>query len=248
VALSEEATKKLPLGAFALLATGDVFEAVAGKAPPDGPAKAKAYAASHLRFNAHGASQAVLDRIVADVVRQLSGNLQLIARLSASRAIHVDVVPVGKSIAQYGYPRVVAKHAAGLFWDDPSWPNARMALRIEHLETTPQLVIHEMAHGIHYLAFTPSERDLIYKLLLRKFRSKAAIDEVFAIYSEREFVQGFTDHDHRAPGVYGYTRQQWSEDHVFTRFVRNLYFPYKKLAGPAGPAGPGPGGPSGFFG
>jgi hypothetical protein len=26
-------------------------------------------------------------------------------------------------------------------------------------------------------------------------------------------------------------RQRWNEEHLFTRFVRNLYFPYKPLAG-----------------
>jgi hypothetical protein len=69
-------------------------------------------------------------------------------------------------------------------------------------------------------------------VLLRTFRTGAAVDEAFAIYSEREFVEEFTDHDKRAPGVYGFARQRWSEDHLFTRFVRNLYFPHRPLAGP----------------
>lgn len=232
VPLSAEAARKLPLGAFGLLAAGDVFEAAAGKPPADGLARARTYVASHLKIEPHGAPAAMLERVRGDVARQLSGNLQLIARLSASRPIHVDMIPPGRRIAQYGYPKSVTNQAVGLFWDDPSWSNARMALKQEALDATPQLVFHEMAHAIHYLAFTGEERDLIYKLLLRRFRSHSAVDEVFAIYSEREFLPGFTERDERAPGVYGFTRQQWNEDHVFTRFVRNLYFPWKRLAGP----------------
>lgn len=239
VPLTAEAAKALPLGAFALLSSGDVFEAAAGRPPAEGPARARAYVESHLKVEAHGAPPELLTRVRGDAVRQLSGNLQLIARLSASRPIHVDLIPPGRKISQYGYPRSVAPGAVGLFWDDPSWPNARMALKQEALPTTPQLVFHELAHAIHYLAFSEEERELIYRLLLRRFRSKAAVDEVFAIYSEREFLPGFSERDHRAPGVYGFTRQQWNEDHVFTRFVRNLYFPFKPLAGP--PSRPGAG-------
>lgn len=242
VPLSEEAVRLLPLGAFALLATGDIFEAGQTRPPPDGPARARAYVASHLKIETHGAAIGMVEKVRSEVVRQLSGNLQLIGRLAASRPIHVDLIPPGKGIARFGYPAAVAKTAVGLFWDDPSWPNARMALKQEAMENTPQLVIHEMAHAIHYLAFTAQERDLIYKVLLRRFGSRAAVDEVFAIYSEREFLPDFSERDHRAPGVYGFTRQQWKEDHVFTRFVRNLYFPYRKLAGPSA------GGSSGFFG
>lgn len=232
VALSAEAGRRWPLGAFSLLAGGDVFEAVSGKPPADGPAKAKACVDAQLRFELHGAPPAMVERVRGDAIRQLSANLQLSARLLAARPIQVDLIPPGKRLAQYGYPKAVSPTAVGLFWDDPSWPNARMALKQEALEGTPQLVFHELAHALHYLAFTEEERELIYRVLLRRFRSKAAVDEVFAIYSEREFLPGFTERDHRAPGVYGFTRQQWDEDHLFTRFVRHLYFPHKPLAGP----------------
>jgi len=232
VPLTEEQAKKLPLGAFTLLASGDIFEMAQGRPPPDGLARAREYVARMLHLEPHGASAAHLERVRGDVARQLSGNLQLLARLSASRPIAVDLIPEGKAIAKFGYPARVSKNAAGLFWDDPKWPQARMALRQDKLDETPQLVVHEMAHAIHYLAFTEAERELIYKLLLRTFRSHAAVDEVFAVYSEREFLETFSDRDRRAPGVYGAARKMWSEDHVFTRFVRNLYFPYKKLAGP----------------
>ena len=57
------------------------------------------------------------------------------------------------------------------------------------------------------------------------------MDEVFAIYSEREFCEDYSEAERRAPGIYGITRRQWNEDHLFTRFVRKLYFPHKRLAG-----------------
>lgn len=236
VPLSDALAKQLPLAAFSLLATGDAFDAGAGRPPPDGPAKARAYVAAKLVIRAHRPSPEHVRRVTSDAERQLAGNPQLVARLQAARPIEVDLVPPGKSIASFGYPKAVARHAAGLFWDDPSWPHARIALRQELLDQTPQLVVHELAHAIHYLAFTAAERELIYRLLLGTFRSRAAVDEVFAIYSEREFLEAFSDRDQRAPGVYGVARKLWSEDQVFTRFVRHLYFPHKKLAGPSAPA------------
>ena len=56
---------------------------------------------------------------------------------------------------------------------------------------------------------------------------------MFAIYTEREFLPGFTEREGHAPGVYGLARQRWDERHVFTRFVRHLYHPHKPLAGSA---------------
>ena len=61
---------------------------------------------------------------------------------------------------------------------------------------------------------------------------RAAIDEAFAIYTEREFVSEFSDIEKKVPGVYGFARRQWDEGQIFTRFVRKLYFPHKPLAGP----------------
>jgi hypothetical protein len=127
---------------------------------------------------------------------------------------------------------MVVEAAAGVFWDHPTWSAARIAYRADELQGDTALVVHEMAHAIHYLAFTREERDAIYAVLRPTFGSRAAMDEVFAIYSEREFLSEFDAGARRAPGVYGAIRRQWSEDHVFTRFVRKLYFPYKPLAGP----------------
>jgi len=229
--LAEEHGRRLPLSAFTLLAGGDVFESRGGKPPPDGAARARAYLKAKVTIVAHGASSEQLQRVEADIVRQLSGNLQLIGRMEASRPVTIDLIPAGQPMAKYGYPRAVSPLAAGLFWDHPDWERARIALRQDKLGSEPHLVFHEVAHAIQGLAFTQEENDLVYRTLLRTYRNRAMVDEVFALYSEREFVPQVTAHDLRAPGVYGMARQRWNEEHLFTRFVRNLYFPYKPLAG-----------------
>jgi hypothetical protein len=229
---------KLPLGAFSILAGGDAFEMAAGKPPAQGPATAQAYLKRQITLDHHGAPPELAARVTGDIVRLLSGNPQLCGRLSAAKAITIDLIRPGEPFTRHGYPRGSSKNAIGLFWDEASWARARIALRQERLAEVPQLTIHEMAHAIHFLAFTTEERDLVYRTLLRTYRSKPAVDEAFALYSEREFIDEFSKEDKRAPGVYGLARQRWSEDHLFTRFVRNLFFPYKPLAGPktAGPA------------
>ena len=235
--LAEEHGRRLPLSAFTLLAGGDVFESRGGRAPAEGPGRARTWLKARVRMVAHGAAAEQLQRVEADIVRQLSGNLQLIARLEAARPIEIDFIPPGHAMAKYGYPRSVSPQAVGLFWDHPDWERARIALRQDKLGEEPHLVFHELAHAIQGLAFTHDENELMYRTLRRTYRNRATMDEVFALYSEREFVPSVTTHDLRAPGVYGMARQRWNEEHVFTRFVRNLYFPYKPLAGPGSGTG-----------
>jgi len=231
--LAAEHGRRLPLSAFTVLAGGDVFESVQGRPPKDGVSRARAWFQAKVSFRAHGAPAELLQRVEGDMVRQLSGNLQLIGRMEAARPVEVDLIPPGQPLVKYGYPRSVSPHAAGLFWDHPEWPRARIALRQDKLGPEQHLVFHELAHAIQGLAFTQEENELIYRTLRRTYRVRARMDEVFALYSEREFIPTVTAHDLRAPGVYGLARQRWNEEHVFTRFVRNLYFPYKPLAGPA---------------
>jgi hypothetical protein len=231
VPLDPETGKRLPLFAFHLLRAGDAFEAVGGKPPTDGRERALAYLAAKVKLAPHGASKALQDAVREEMVHQLQGNPQLVERLCAARPIAVDLIPPQRKIASYGYPAKASAQASGLFWDHPDWPRARLALRQEALQQERALVIHEMAHAIQRLAFTRGEQDDIYRLMLPTYRSRAWVDEVFAIYSEREFLPSFTEREGHAPGVYGLARQRWDERHVFTRFVRNLYFPYKPLAG-----------------
>ena len=232
VPLGAEIARKIPLPAFAVLSGGDAFDVIGGKPPAEGPARAKAFADAKIAVHAHGAGPEVGARVLSEIRAQIAGNLALIARLQVARPISIDLIPPGKSMAKYGYPAATSRNASGLFWDHPDWERARIALRQDRL-SEPALVVHEMAHAIQYLAFTEDEREAIYRTMLRTYRRRCAVDEVFAIYSEREFLTAFTDRDKRAPGVYGVARQRWNEEHLFTRFVRNLYFPYKPLAGPA---------------
>jgi hypothetical protein len=229
--------RKHLIPAFALLEGGDVFELRGGKPPPEGPARAAAYARTRVELIAHGAGPALQDRVRQDIARQLAGNLALCARMELAKPIAIDLIPPGVSMAKYGYPRAVSARASGLFWNHPDWPKARIALRQDRLEAEPHLVFHELAHAIAALAFTSAEREAMHRSMLRTYRSRNAVEEVFAIYSEREFTGAATTDDLRAPGVYGMARQRWSEEHLFTRFVRNLYFPYKPLAGPGGRQG-----------
>jgi hypothetical protein len=228
--------KKLPLHAFSLLEpVGDAFERFSAQPPKDGRAKAQAYLAAKVKIHAHGAATEHVDAVKNELVSQLLGNPQLVARLLAARPIEIDIVPENKSLASYGFPKGASATAEGLFWDHPTWPNARIGLLLKSLKSERALVTHEMAHAIQRLAFTKDEQDAIYRLMLPTYRYRSWVDEVFAIYSEREFHDGFTEREGHAPGVYGMARQRWDERHVFTRFVRSLYHPHKPLAGSTGP-------------
>jgi hypothetical protein len=231
-ALPEEVGRQHPLTAFAVLAGGDAFERTDGKAI-FAHAEAEAYVASKLSFKAHFAPRSIVTLIQEQVVALICANPPLVQRLLQAKSIRVDVIPPKKTMVKYGFPAASSAQAAGLYWDHPDWAQARIALRREHLTDGSTLVAHEIGHAIHYLAFTSKERALIYKVLCPTFGSRAAMDEVFAIYGEREVVADFTKVQKRAPGIYGFTRRQWDEDHLFTRFVRKLYHPHKALSGKA---------------
>jgi hypothetical protein len=235
VPLDPATGQKLPLHAFALLEAGDAFDVGMGAPPKDGRVRAAAYVAAKVKINAHGAADEHVQAVANEIITQLTGNPQLVARLTVARPLEIDVVPENKTMAAYGFPRGASSRASGLFWDHPTWPKSRIALLLSALKKERALVTHEMAHAIQRLGFTQVEQDAIYRLMLPTYRNRASVDEVFAIYSEREFHHGFTEREGHAPGVYGMARQRWDERHVFTRFVRNLYHPYKPLAGSTGP-------------
>ncbi len=229
-ALDEASARKHPLVAFTVLAGGDAFEG--GSAPKDGPARAAALVQARVRVERHRAPKELAARVLERMTRQLAGNPALVARLEHAPPLEVDVVPEGGSFVALGFPAAVLEGAAGLFWGDKRWPAARIALRREHIDTTPMLVEHEVAHAVFALALTGAEQELAYAHLRPVFGARAAMDEAFAIYSERELCGSWEELEHHAPGVYGFTRRQWSDNHVFTRFVRKLWFPCKPLAGP----------------
>ncbi len=229
--LDEAAAKALPLAAFRVLEGGDAFDGTSKSGTAD-PVRAQRFVAEKLLVRRNGCDKALVARVQHDVQRQLSGNATLVDRLLRGKPVTVDIVPPGDLMARYGFPPQVYEGAAGLFWDQPQWPEARIAVRAEHLPTDPVLVVHEMAHCVQALAFTRAEQDAMYRVLRPSFGDRSSMDEVFAIYSEREFTDAFSQDEKRAPGVYGYTRRQWNEDHLFTRFARKLWWPQKPLAGP----------------
>lgn len=192
------------------------------------------------RVDGHGAPEAMVASVWSDMVRCLGGNPALLKRLQHAKPVHIDLVPPGADgVLALGYPPVLVSHASGLFWDHPSWDCAKIALRQDALPETPTLVAHECTHAVHYLAMSKAERAAIYRLLAPTFGSRAAMDEVLAIYAERENAERFSIEEKKAPGIYGFARRQWSADHLLTRFVRKLFFPARALAGPGlGPAGP----------
>jgi hypothetical protein len=230
--LSDKAGAQLTLAAFEILKGGDVFDSSGASAPAIAKEQAERWTKSHLKWKLHGASSQLRELVVRDILQQIGFNPGLVARLEAAKPIQIELIPPDEEMARAGLPPQISPGITGLYWDRPRWPCARIILRQEQLGVDPVLVVHEMAHAIHYLAFTANERALIYQLLQATFGSRQAMDEVFAIYSEREFVDEFSIEEKAVRGVYGFTRRQWSENHVFTRFVRKLYFPHKPLAGP----------------
>lgn len=227
--LSQAHGDKLPLTAFTVLSGGDVFES-SGRGIVD-KKSALAYCQSKVRINPHGAQPQLVQKVTGDIANQLAANAPLLQRMQLTRSIVVELIPPNQAMAKYGFPKNCSATAAGLFWNKPDWDQARIALRQEHLLSDPSLVFHEMGHAIHYLGFTQKERELIYRVLQPTFFNRMAMDEVFAIYGERELAGEYDKRAKKAPGVYGFTRRQWSENHVFTRFVRKLYFPHKPTAG-----------------
>jgi hypothetical protein len=224
--------KTHPIVAFATLTGGgDAFVGTNLAADLAGAQKA---AAACLRFE-RGCDKGWQARVVGDVVRMLTTNPRLAGRAGVMKPVTVTVVPAGTLLCDVGFPRAINERCAGVFWDHPRWSEARIGLRAEHLEKDPALVVHEYAHALHHLAFTMAERKAMDDVLLPVWGHRSAVDEVFAIYSEREFVPAFSTADKQAPGVYGATRRQWSDDHLFTRFVRKLYFPGRPLAGEQAP-------------
>ncbi len=226
--LSTTDAGRFPLPALRLLEGGDVFESRATRSDPDAAPLLRRWLNERVEVEGPGTTH-----LKRDAQRLLGANPLLLKRLLSAKPITVTFVERGKAPRGRGLPRTLRTRAAGLFWDHRSWERARIYYRLEHLESEPALIAHELAHCVHYLALSAEERELTYRILRPTFGSRAAMDEAFAIYSEREFLsEHFRERDLDGPGIYGVVRRQWSEDHVFTRFIRKLYYPHKPLAGP----------------
>jgi hypothetical protein len=231
--IGADAARAHRLPAFTLLEGGDLFDAGGTTPDPKGLDEALATVEQQVTLRDHAGQAGQADRVRADMVRQLAGNPALARRMRAAKPVVVDLVDNVAEMVKRGYPRSVSRHASGLFWDKPDWEYARIALRADRLDLDVEktLVFHEYGHAIHYLALTKQERDLIYAALRPVFGHPADMDEVFAIYTEREFLgpAGYAALEKKAPGIYGYTRRQWKEDHAFAAFVKKLYFPHKAV-------------------
>lgn len=233
-ALGDDVATSFPLAAFSVLAGGgSAFEGTNAKRDV-----VRAQAAVSQVFAFERMKDEHKARIVNDAVVMLRDNPRLADRVTRMKTVRVDVVAEGVPLSSVGFPRSVNEGCAGVFWDQPKWSEARIGLRAEHLARDPVLVVHEFAHALHRLAFTHREQRLIDDVLMPTVGARVYVDELFAIYSEAEHlpsVAAFGVDDKRAPGVYGWARRQWSDKHLFTRFVRKLYFPGRPLAGEDAP-------------
>ena len=165
--VSTQAARRHPIAAFTLLEGGDVFERAQGRPNPEARRRAEAWVRQSVHVEPHGAADALVQQVRSDLVRQLAGNLQLVARMEEARPLALDLVPPGAPLWRHGYPKSVSPNASGLFWDLPArWTTARIALRQERLAEDGHLVFHEFAHALWFLAFTAEERELVYRLQL----------------------------------------------------------------------------------
>lgn len=225
--LSPEAAVAHPLPAFALLRGGDLFDRDGGGRLGDRQA-AEATVERRVRFE-RPASRRLVDRVRAELTRQLEGHRALAGRMASALPIHVDIVASAQEMAARGYPARAVRGAAGLFFAPRGADQGRIALRADALEAEggDTLVVHEYAHAIQRLGFTPSEQDQLREALVRVFPHPADQAEAFAIYTERELMQreGFTKGEAACPGVYGACRRMWREEHVFAAFVKKLFRP-----------------------
>jgi hypothetical protein len=227
-ALGEDLARTLPLAAFSVLAGGgSAFEGTSAHRDVE---RARASVKRALVFTG-----ARVERVHSDAIVMLRDNPRLADRVAHMKPVRVHVVAKGVPLSSAGFPRSVDERCAGVFWDQPRWSEARIGLRAEHLAGDPVLVVHEFAHALHRLAFTAVEQRLIDDVLMPTVGSRSDVDELFAIYSEAEHLSAFGVDDKQAPGIYGWARRQWSDKHLFTRFVRKLYFPGRPLAGEDAP-------------
>ena len=135
--LAAEVGLKQPLSAFTLLEGGDVFESRGGRPPAEGPTRARAYVSAKLELKPYGAPAAQVKRVQEELIRQLAGNLQLIARMEAARltAVEAGVVLVAAGRRQV---RRVERRAAGQ-QGQGGHSQCEGGKRLHALESTPSL-------------------------------------------------------------------------------------------------------------
>ncbi|MEL6547532.1 MAG: hypothetical protein AAFQ82_23115, partial [Myxococcota bacterium] len=115
--------RSLPLPALRLLEGGDVFESVGARAK-DARDEVLQWLAARVDVVGDGAS--LLER---DAIRLLGASPALLTRLLAAKPLTVYFVEPKQNPSGRGLPRALRHRAAGLFWDHPEWPRARIYYR-----------------------------------------------------------------------------------------------------------------------
>jgi hypothetical protein len=86
-------------------------------------------------------------------------------------------------------------------------------------------MIHEMTHAVHFLAFTQKEREDIDRSLMPVYLNRTWVEEAVAIYAEKAFGAKYNENELNAPGLYGKTRREWHDKHMFALFMSELLRP-----------------------
>lgn len=215
---------ELALPAFTLLRGGDLFERK-GKPPRTAPALVSEYAGDKMRIEAKRIAREERDAALEGVLRVLRGNPAVCRRMLKAKPIDLVVVPKGRDFRELGFPPNTNPAAAGIFWSSARAERAMLGLREEQILSRPHLMIHEMTHAVHFLAFTEKERASIDQALLPVYRNRRWVDEAVAIYAEKAFGAQYDEEELAAPGLYGKTRREWHDRHVFALFMKELLRP-----------------------
>lgn len=229
--------RALSISAFSLIRGGDAYEAPRSRRPErTSPALLSAYQESRLVLEPHRAPAAVLEAAVRGVCSVLAGHPALCRRMLLAKPIRLILAPEGRDFRELGFPAHANPRAVGLFYNDERASHALLGLRQERVLAEPHLMVHEMTHAVHFLAFSAEERRWLDDFLLPVFRSRRVIEEVFAVYAECAFGARYRPEELAGSSVYARARRDWNEDQVFARFVRELLRP--PVVGQAGSASP----------
>jgi hypothetical protein len=219
------AQSELALPAFTLVRGGDLFERAPGVRKRTEPQLLDLYVEARMKLVMNGAAQPERDTALGGVLRVLAGNPALAKRMLLAKPVHLVIIPKGRDFREFEFPRSTNPHAAGIFWNTAKEERALLGLREELIVEKSYLMVHEMTHAVHFLAFTEKERRAIDQMLMPVYLSRRWVEEAVAIYAECAFGAEYADDDLRAPGLYGRTRREWNERHVFARFMDELMRP-----------------------
>lgn len=217
--------REIVLSAFTLVRGGDLFERPSAERARSSPELVALFAGERLRLIANRAAAPEKDAAMAGVLRVVEGNPALLKRMLLAKPIRVVIIPKGQDFRAYQFPPHTNPHAAGIFWNSAKDDQALLGLREELIAEKPWLMIHEMAHAVHFLGFTEKEQAAIDQMLRPVYRSRRWVEEAVAIYAERAFGAKYTEEELAQPDLYGKIRREWSERHVFAEFIEELMRP-----------------------